>query len=87
MVKYFQTEINYGWRKGETLDQESPRHTVYCKAVKEEETWTISIVCSDVKNPYILLMKDVAEDFMIGVEEIQKGFYVTQHQFVSNLTQ
>lgn len=85
-IKYFKTEINYGWRKGEGNDQDSPRHQVVCKAVQDEDTWTVSIVCPEVKNPYILLMKDVLDSFFNGVEEIQPSFYNAQHDFVSNLT-
>jgi hypothetical protein len=80
MKQYFETKMTFPFNTGAEI-------TVYCKATSEdEETWDVAIVSGEIKQPFILFQKGVTKQFMIGSKVIQPSFYVSKHQFVSNLT-
>lgn len=95
-IKYFETEVALNWAYNTLAAQSqserkkdgdpSPRITVYCKAVSEGEVFTVTLVNADTSQPFIMLMKNVAQSFLTGTKEVQQSLFNNKHEFVTNLT-
>lgn len=94
-IKYFETEIALNWAYDSLRAQQSerkkdgdpsPRISVFCKAVPNEEVYTITIVNADTSQPFIMLMNNVAPAFLNGTKEIQQSLFLNKHEFVTNIT-
>lgn len=93
-IKYFETEVALNWAYKALVAQSerkkdgdpSPRITVYCKAVPEGEVYTVTLVNADTSQPFIMLMKNVAQSFLTGTKEVQQSLFNNKHEFVTNLT-
>lgn len=93
-IKYFETEVTFSkgynllvdYSEKKNKHDSSLRITVYCKAVPEGEVYTVTLVNADTSQPFIMLMKNVAQSFLTGTKEVQQSLFNNKHEFVTNLT-